>query len=96
MSTIWPLATCLMQMECSFSTIVLNMSLAFSNENIQSVKVMTRKLYQNESFQNGDITIQICIVRELLNILAISLLSRVHGTSGYFEMQKEYSCHFMV
>ena len=38
-------------------------------------KVMTRKLCQNENFENGGIIIQIGILQVLLNILSISLLS---------------------
>ena len=56
---------------------------------------MAHKLCQNENFENGGTTIQIGIQHVLLNILSISLLSRVHYTSGYFEMQKEKSCHLM-
>ena len=52
-------------------------------------KVMTHKLNQNANFEKGGITIQIGILHVLLNILSISLLSRVHDTSGYFEIQKE-------
>ena len=51
-------------------------------------KVMTYKLCQNVNFKNGGTTIQIGILHVLLNFLPISLLSRVHDTSGYFEMQK--------
>ena len=51
-------------------------------------KVMTHKLCQNANFENGGITVQIGILHVLLNILSISLLSRVHDTSGYFELQK--------
>ena len=53
------------------------------------LKVMTHKLCQNENFENGGTTIQIGILHVLLNILSISLLSRVHDTSGYFKIQKE-------
>ena len=52
-------------------------------------KVMTDKLCQNANFENGGTTIQIGIVHVLINILSISLLSRVHDTSDYFEMQKD-------
>ena len=52
-------------------------------------KVMTHNLCQNANFENGGITIQIGILHVQLNILSISLLSRVHDTPGYFEMQKE-------
>ena len=52
-------------------------------------KVATNKLCQNASFENGGTTIQIGILHVLINILSISLLSRVHDTSGYFEMQNE-------
>ena len=47
------------------------------------------KIVPNANFENGGTTIQIGILLEMLNILSISLLSRVHDTSGYFEMQKE-------
>ena len=47
---------------------------------------MTRKLCQNANFENGGTTIQIGILHVLLNILSISLLSRVHAMSGYFEI----------
>ena len=50
---------------------------------------MTHKLCQNANFENGGTTIQIGILHELLNILSIFLLSMVHDTSGYFEIQKE-------
>ena len=52
-------------------------------------KVMTHKLCQNANFENGGITVQIGILHVLLNILSISLLSRVYDMSGYLEMQKE-------
>ena len=52
-------------------------------------KVTTHKLCQNANFENGSVTIQICILHVLLNILSIYLLSRVHDTSGYYKMQKE-------
>ena len=50
---------------------------------------MTHKLCQNANFENGGTTIQIGTLHVLLNILSISLLSRVNDMSGYFEMQKE-------
>ena len=40
------------------------------------------------NFENGGPTTQVGTLRVLLNILSVSLLSRVHDTSGYFEMQK--------
>ena len=52
-------------------------------------KIMTRKLCQNAHFENGDIAIQVSILYVLLNILSISSLPRVHGTSVIFKMQKE-------
>ena len=55
---------------------------------------MTHKLCQNANFENGGTTIQIGILHVLLNILSISLLSRVHDKFDYFEMQKDWSCHF--
>ena len=57
-------------------------------------KVITHKMCQNTNFENGGTTIQIGILHVLLGILSISLLSKVHDTSGYFEMQKDWSCHF--
>ena len=51
-------------------------------------KVMTYKLCQNVNFKNGGTTIQMGILHVLLNMLPISLLSRVHDTSGCFEVQK--------
>ena len=44
-------------------------------------------IVQNENFENGGTTIQISILHALINILSISLLSRVYDTSGYFDMQ---------
>ena len=41
------------------------------------------------NFENGGAAIQIGIVHVLLNILSISLLSWVHDTLDYFEIQKE-------
>ena len=55
---------------------------------------MTHKLCQNANFENGVIPIQIGMLHVLLNILSITLLSRVHDLSGYFEIQKGQSCHF--
>ena len=52
-------------------------------------KVTTHKLCQIENFENGVTTIQMGILHVLINILSISLLSRVHDTSGYFKMQKD-------
>ena len=48
-------------------------------------KVTTHELCQNANFENGGTTIQIDILHVVINILSISLLSRVHDTSGYFE-----------
>ena len=50
---------------------------------------MTQKLCQNATFENGGYPIQIGIQHVMLNILSISLLSRIHDTLGYYEMQKE-------
>ena len=52
-------------------------------------KVTTHKLCQNANFENGGTAIQIGILHVLINILSISLLFRVHDTSGYFEMQED-------
>ena len=57
-------------------------------------KVITHILCQNANFENGGTNIQIGILHLLLNIFSISILSRIHGTSDYFEMQKDLSCHF--
>ena len=48
---------------------------------------MTHKLCQNANFEYAGTTIQIDILHVLLKNLSISFLSRVHNTSGYFEMQ---------
>ena len=48
---------------------------------------MTHKLCQNANFKNGGTTIQIGILYVLLNILSISLLSRVHDMPAYLEMK---------
>ena len=56
--------------------------------------VMTHKLCQNANFENGGTTIQIGILHVLLNILSVSLLSLVHDTSGYFEMQSHVILRF--
>ena len=56
-------------------------------------KVGTHKLCQNANFGNVGTTIQISILHVRLNILSISLPSRVQDTSGYFVMQKEKSYH---
>ena len=52
-------------------------------------EVITHKLCQNANFENRGNTIQIGILHEMFNILSISLLSKVHDTSGYFVMQKD-------
>ena len=57
---------------------------------------MTHKLCQNANFENGGSTIQEGILHVLLNIVSISLLSRLHDTSGYFEMQKRVVLSFYV
>ena len=49
---------------------------------------MTKNFCQKANFENGGTTIQVGIMHVLLNNLSIALLSRLHGTSGYFEMQK--------
>ena len=59
-------------------------------------KGMTHKLSQNVNFENGGTTIQIDILHVVSNILSISLLSKVHETSGYSEMQKSVVVSFFV
>ena len=49
---------------------------------------MSHKLCQNANFENGDTTIQIGILHVMLNILFIFLLTRVHDTLYYFDMEK--------
>ena len=49
---------------------------------------------QNANFENGGTTTQISTLCVLLNPFSISSLSRIHDTSGYFEMEKEKLCHF--
>ena len=44
---------------------------------------MTNKLWQNANFENEGTTIQIDTLHVLINILSISLPSRVHDTFGY-------------
>ena len=71
---------------------MFNMSLTFEMKTFACErwlcqKVTTHKLCQNVNFENGDTTIQIGILHVLINILSISLLSRIHNMSGYFEMQ---------
>ena len=73
---------------------MFNRSLAFEMKTFACEKglfqkVVTHKLCRNANFENLGTTIQICILRVLLNILSISSLSRVQDTSGYFEMLKE-------
>ena len=59
-------------------------------------KVMTRKLCQNENFENGGTTIQVNILHVLWNILSISSLPRVHDMSVNLEMQKRVVMSFYV
>ena len=75
---------------------MFNRSLTFEMKNTMFAcesglfqKDTTHKWSQNAKFENGGNTIQMGILHVLLNILSISLLSRVNDTSGYFEMQKE-------
>ena len=49
----------------------------------------SHNMCQNANFENGGTAIQIGILHVLINILSISLLSTVHGTFGYLEMQKD-------
>ena len=51
-------------------------------------KVITHKLCQNAIFENDGTTIQVSILHELLNILSISSLPRIHDTSVNFKKQK--------
>ena len=64
------------------------MSLAFEMKTWVISKVMTYESGQNANFKNGDTTNQMGILHVLLSMLSISLLSRVHDTCGYFEVQK--------
>ena len=73
--TLFPKATSLMQMKCSFQHLSDQYEFGFRNENVLRVKggylkkVMTHKLCQNADFENGGTPIQIGILRALLNIL---------------------------
>ena len=49
---------------------------------------MTYKLGQNVNFKNGGTTIEMGTLHVLLNMLSISLLSRVHDTCGYSRCKK--------
>ena len=49
---------------------------------------MTYDLGQNANLKNGGSTIQMGILHVLLNMLSISLLSRVHDTCGYLRCKK--------
>ena len=78
-------------MNHSFQHFSVQFEFGFWTENVLRVKgghfkVMTHKLCLNANFENGGTTIQTDIMHVLLNILSISLLSRVHDTSAYFEM----------
>ena len=44
---------------------------------------MSHKLRQNANFENGGTNIQRGILQALLDILSLSLLSRVNDTSSY-------------
>ena len=89
--TLFPIAMSLMQMKCSFQHFSVQYEFGFRNENVFRVnggylkKVMTHKLCQNVNFMGYHYSNW----HVLLNISSISLLSRVHDTSVYFEIQKE-------
>ena len=74
---------------------MFNMSLAFEMKTCCMLKglfqnVITHKSCQNANFENGGTTIQIGTLHVLFNLSSISvLLSTVHDTFGYIEMQKE-------
>ena len=57
---------------------------------------MTHKLCQHANFKNWGTTFQMGILHELLNVVPIASLSRIHDTSGYFEMQtcRHVTLHF--
>ena len=57
---------------------------------------MTQKLCQNATFEKGGYPIQIDILHVLLNILSISLLSRIHGTVGLLRDAKRVIISFYV
>ena len=68
----------------------------FARESGLFQEVITYKLCQNANFKNGGAAIRMDILHVLLNMLPISLLSRIHDTSGSFEEQKVSSCHFTL
>ena len=70
------------------------MSLAFEIKTFSLCKEVILKSHDSQivpksEFKNGRTTILISTLRVLLNILSISLLSRVHDTFGYFEMHND-------
>ena len=69
------------------------------NENVLQVKVCYFKkscLANCEFLKMGGTSIQMDFLHVMLNILSISLLSRVNGTSDFFRMQKLKSSHVIL
>ena len=93
--TLCPIATSLMQMKWLFQHFIVQYEFGFRNCNVLRVKEgYLKKSHDSHNkpkweFRKWGTTIQIGIMHVLLNILSISLLSWVHDTSVYFEMQKE-------
>ena len=76
-----------MQMAYSFQHLSVQYEFSFWNENVLRVKGG----YFKKSWLTNCAKMQILkigILHVLLIILSISLLSMVHDTSGYFQMQK--------
>ena len=75
------------------------MSLSFEMKTCCMLKGVISKSHDsqivpNANFENGGTTIQISTLHVLLNISSISLLTRVHDTFGYIEMQKESNVNY--
>ena len=76
-----------MQMECSFQHFSVQYEFGFWNENVLRVK---GGYFKKSRLKNcAQMRIWIGILHVLINSLSISLLSRVHDTICYFEMQKD-------
>ena len=75
-------------MECSFEHINGQYELGFCKGNVLRVKVGSFKKSRLTSYakmrvlKNGGTTVEIAILRGMLNILSIALLSRVYAMSG--------------
>ena len=82
-------------MECSFQHLSVQYEFGLLNANLLRVKggYFKKSRLTNcakmRILKKGGTTIQISMVHVLINFISISLLSMVHETSCYFEMQKD-------